>query len=767
MDVFDIYAKLSLNSEGYDEGLDKAHEKAENFGSQLLGTLGNIGTAIGTATVAIVTTATAAVTSIVGQAVESYADYEQLIGGVETLFKDSADIVKDYAVEAYKTAGISANDYMEQATSFSARLIQSLDGDTAKAAELTNQAIIDMADNANKMGSDIQSIQNAYQGFAKANYTMLDNLKLGYGGTKEEMERLLADAEELTGVHYDIEQFDDIIEAIHAVQTELGITGTTAQEASSTISGSLSMLKASWADMLTSIAGGGVGMSEAIANLVESAETFIGNVIPVIEEALYGLGDLIQGIAPIIAERLPELVETLVPMLLDTAMYLVTSLVDALPELIGTIAEALIDILPQLVETAIELLDTLLTTIIPLVLEVGMALILTLGQGIADNIENIMDSIINLMQFVVNIFLENLPMILDVALQIILALAEGLLMNINPLTDMIVQLIGGIVQTIVENIPLLLEMGLKIGLALVEGILLAIPSLLVSIGRFFGIIDEAKDKVTNDGKQMKSNMDTTFDGIVNSANSAVNKVESANRDMSVATKETSDMTRDYSLDVITNTQQASHMATDALTKIHVAFEGMIDYSRQFAEAVSNNIDKVLNKLNELATLEIRPVLDASGIIDACSAIDSAVSRAINSLNNLGNAGGSVGGGFGGGRATGGWTEAGKTYLVGEQGPELLTMTRDMYVHNADETASILGASKVESKSDENESREAGFEQSLANFFMAYLEPMMAEISNNTRIQAEKPQVTNVSIGQKDIRDAYDRQKKADGFSFVR
>lgn len=758
LDVFNIWAKLSLDSKDYDRALHDAADTGQEFATKLIIGLKGAGQAIGSAVSAV----TSAVVDITRSAVDAYSSYQQLVGGVETLFKDASDIVVENASKAFATAGMSANEYMDTVTSFSASLIQStgrgaqqdleeleenlnqqyketkrhwedriaLVKDSSektslkrqmedelemlkkhnkevlaeaeeanmmsvsttesleRAARLADQAIIDMSDNSNKMGTTMASIQNAYQGFAKQNYTMLDNLKLGYGGTKNEMERLLRDAERLAGVKFDISSYADIVEAIHVIQQELGITGTTAEEAAGTISGSMKALQAAWTDLLTSLAGGGVEMNQAIDNLVKTAEAFLENMIPIIERTLYGIGDLIQNIAPIIAERLPELISTLLPMILDTAMYLVSSLVEALPQLVETLATALINIIPQLVEAAVNLIDALLTTVIPLILEVGMALVLALGEGIANNIEQILDSVVQLLQFIVDIFLENLPMILDVGLQIILALVEGLLMNINPLTDMIVQLIGGIVQTIVENIPLLLEMGLKIGLALVEGILLAIPSLIVSIGRFFGIIDKAQDDVSKKGKSMKSDMDITFNGIVTSANEASKKVSSASKDMSVATEQTSKETYDYSRDVIEHTKVASQMATDALTKIKVAFEGMIQHAEKFYNELKVWIDKSIGLLDSLSNFTAYPKVDPSGVESGCRAIVDACNDAIRALNDLSSASGG-GGGFGGGRASGGWMSAGTTYLVGEQGPELVTATSNAFVHNAQETAGIL------------------------------------------------------------------------------
>ena len=212
--------------------------------------------------------ATAGVAALSKAALDSYASYEQLVGGVDTLFKESSATVQQYAAEAYKTAGVSANTYMEQATAFSASLIQALGGDTQAAAQYANQAIMDMSDNANKMGTDIESIQQTYQSLMRGNYAMLDNLKLGYGGTKKEIERLVADAEKLTGQALDPSKFSDIITAIHAVQENLGITGTTALEASTTIEGSLNMAKAAWSNLLTGIADDNADFSGLVDNFV-------------------------------------------------------------------------------------------------------------------------------------------------------------------------------------------------------------------------------------------------------------------------------------------------------------------------------------------------------------------------------------------------------------------------------------------------------------------------------------------------------------------
>ena len=342
--VYELMAKIGLDDKEFNSKLTGAGKTLKTFGATA-GKLAMTGAKIAGAAVGAAATAVAAVTK---QAVEAYGEYEQLVGGVETLFGTSADKVMEYADKAFMTAGLSANEYMSTVTSFSASLLQSLGGDTEKAADYADMAIRDMSDNANKMGTSMDAIQNAYQGFAKQNYTMLDNLKLGYGGTKSEMERLVEDAEKLNSsfkatrdANGDLTlSFGDIVDAIHIVQTEMGITGTTAKEASSTLEGSFNSMKASWQNLLIAF-GSGEGVEEAIGNLVETAKTYVGNLIPVIKTALVGIADFVKEIGPIIIEELPGLIQELLPELLNAAIALVGAFVEALPGILTAIWDSI------------------------------------------------------------------------------------------------------------------------------------------------------------------------------------------------------------------------------------------------------------------------------------------------------------------------------------------------------------------------------------------------------------------------------------------
>jgi len=273
-----------------------------------------IGNLMSSAITGVVTKGVEAIGQAVSDTFWNYADYEQLVGGVETLFKDAGSTVMDNAKQAFATAGLSANEYMENVTSFSASLISSLDGDTVKAAEIADKAMVDMSDNANKMGTDMEAITNAYQGFSKQNYTMLDNLKLGYGGTKQEMERLLADASKIAGVEFNIDSYADVIEAIHVMQESMGITGTTMEEGATTISGSINMLEGAWANFLTALGDGGqtMDLSQVTSDLIASLGAVADNVLPAIGRIASSVVTQLPGIVANALSGVPEQIKGVV-----------------------------------------------------------------------------------------------------------------------------------------------------------------------------------------------------------------------------------------------------------------------------------------------------------------------------------------------------------------------------------------------------------------------------------------------------------------------
>lgn len=353
MDLMTLRARLLFDSSEFDDGMEQAQRSASTFGDVLKANLVTKGVELATKGIAKLTETTIGFTR---SAIEGYAEYEQLAGGIETMFEDLNWDIYQNADNAFKTAGLSANEYMDTIMGFSASLTSSLkaqQGNISEAAERADQIIIDMSDNANKMGTSMEMIQNAYSGFAKANYTMLDNLKLGYGGTKEEMERLLEDAEKISGKHYDITYFSDIAEAIHVIQEDMDIAGTTAKEANETIAGSLASLRSAWSNLLTGLARDDADLDSLINNVVDSAEIAFNNIMPVAEKALDGITKLIDKIAPIIEEKLPPLVEKVLPAIMKAGSAIFGAVLPAIPKaasaIISTLFNAMVEEAPAMI----------------------------------------------------------------------------------------------------------------------------------------------------------------------------------------------------------------------------------------------------------------------------------------------------------------------------------------------------------------------------------------------------------------------------------
>ena len=335
-----IIIDTSIDSSG-------AEKDIKSLTSKLGGIAGTAAKTLAKVSAVMVTATAGAIGVLTKLSVEQYAEYEQLTGGVETLFKNSSDKVMEYANNAYQSAGMSANEYMSTITGFAASLLQGLGGDTEKAAQIGNMAVTDMSDNANKMGTAIERIQDAYQGFAKQNYTMLDNLKLGYGGTKTEMERLLADAQKISGVKYDISNFNDVIEAIHVIQEQMGITGTTSLEAASTIEGSLNMTKSAWTNLLTGMADSNADFDVLVQNLVNSLGSLGENLLPRIKIAIEGIGELIRTLLPKVLDEIPEMMASLFP---ESMQEDIKTIFEGIVEAIKTTVDFAMQWIPKITE---------------------------------------------------------------------------------------------------------------------------------------------------------------------------------------------------------------------------------------------------------------------------------------------------------------------------------------------------------------------------------------------------------------------------------
>lgn len=472
-------------------------------------------TALKGATVAIGST-TVALAGLGVASVNSYADLEQNVGGIETLFKGSADKVIKNAENAYKTAGMSANQYMETVTSFSASLLQSLGGDTEKAADVADMALTDMSDNANKMGTSMELIQNAYQGFAKQNYTMLDNLKLGYGGTQEEMKRLLADAEKLTGVKYDISNLSDVYNAIHAIQENLGITGTTAKEAASTITGSVASMKASFDNFLNG--------SGTIDQVVETGITSIQNIINAVGQLLPQLIQSIAGATP----QITDAINQIFPQILDLIMNNAPTILSSIGQILMSLSTTLLNYMPQILQLAMQLIQNFINGIVsmlPQIIQMGITLITQLITGIAQMLPDLIPQAVNAVITLVEGLLDNIDQLVDAGIQLIIGLAEGLINAIPQLIDKIPTIIEKLLNAIINNLPKLVEMGIQLVVKLAVGLVQAIPQLISKIPQLISAVINALTKlpgmVIDIGKNLVSGI---WEGISNMANWLWNKI---------------------------------------------------------------------------------------------------------------------------------------------------------------------------------------------------------------------------------------------------
>ena len=512
---------MNLNASGFARGIksvissvknmNESMKDATNSASKMSSVMKGIGSSaikVGKGLAVAGAAAATAVTALVSKSVGAFADYEQLTGGVETLFGAGGRSVEEYAQsvgksvsdiqgkydslmsaqnavlenanKAYMTAGMSANEYMDTVTGFSASLISSLGGDTNKAADYANSALVDMSDNANKMGTDMESIKNAYKGFAKQNYTMLDNLKLGYGGTQEEMKRLLSDAEKLTGQRYDISSFADITQAIHAIQTQMDITGTTAKEASTTISGSWGSLKAAFQNVLVGLTTGGDMFDQSLDALINTAVTFGQNIIPAIKGALSGVGYLIEGLAPVIGETIPPLINDLAPTLANSAVSLISSLVNGLTQNATQFSECLSNMIIVAVAG--------ISTVVPQLLDAASKIVSNLMQGLTNSMPQIVNGAVTLIEGLVNGLVNNIPLLIMGAVQLVASLANGLIANLPRIIDAGVNLITGIVSASYSMMPQIIQNGMQLVVNLAVGLVRAIPQLIAALPRITGAI---------------------------------------------------------------------------------------------------------------------------------------------------------------------------------------------------------------------------------------------------------------------------------------
>ena len=523
MELFKLMGTIAI--EGADKAkreIDEVNDSAGETSSKLSNTLGSIGNtalAIGKTVAVGVGVAGTAIVGITKQAVDAFGEYEQLVGGVETLYGDSAKTVLEYANNAYKTAGLSANAYMQTITSFTASLLQGLDGDTAKTAQVADMAIQDMADNANKMGISMEMIQNAYQGISKQNYTMLDNLKLGYGGTKGEMERLLAEAEKLPsalGRTFDINNLSDVYTAIHLIQEDLGITGTTAKEAGDTIQGSMSAVSASWQNVLIGLANENANLDELIQTLIDNLVAMLGNMLPTIETVFKKIPSLITGIAPLLG----QLILDLAPSLLQSITTLITNLASSIPNVLGQFG----NLFSQIINT--------IQTNIPVFVDKAREMMGQFGEKIKENLPTVISKALDMLLGFSQVVIENVPMLVAGGMDMIKNIVQGIINSLPTLIQKASQIIINFANTISASMTTIFAKGVEIIWNIIKGIIGAIPDLIANFPKVIeaifavwnainwlnlgkNLINGIGNGIKNVAGTFKTNVKTTFENIVN------------------------------------------------------------------------------------------------------------------------------------------------------------------------------------------------------------------------------------------------------------
>lgn len=597
LELFKLFGIIGLKGvEETKKGIKDTTNTAKEESSKIekaVNKTGEIASKVGKAAIVGATAAATAIGTITKFVIQHYAEYEQLVGGVETLFGAQGMSLKKYAKSigetvgqakgkydqliqaqtevmnhakvAYKTAGMSANDYMNTITSFAAALKQSTANET-EAAKVANQTVIDMADNVNKMGTNMEDIQNAYQGFSKQNYTMLDNLKLGYGGTKSEMERLLQDAEKLTGVHYDMNNLSDVYNAIHEIQKNLGITGTTAKEAMKTIDGAMKMTKASWDNLLTGLADPKQAVGPLISEFAKSLGILAKNVTPKIKEVFNALPNALIQITP----QLMNMIIDLAPSLILAAINLVAGLIGALPGILGPIFSELTDIFnkipqflkgnanivdgflksidsgkPSIAAKGIEMIMALINAIInslPIIIQIGAKIIDSLGSSISSNMPSFLSRFLDILIQLSQVILTNLPILVGVGMKLIFSLVQGLMSSLPTLISKVPTIIANLADAFSNSAQTIFVWGVKIIAEIIKGLVMSIPSLIANIPKIIyaifavwnainwrnlgkGLINGIKKGITSMGDSLTSSAKNLFESLKNNVSNIFNNIK--------------------------------------------------------------------------------------------------------------------------------------------------------------------------------------------------------------------------------------------------
>lgn len=610
MNLADLILRLRVEGrQQANQEIDETTQHAQNAsekGNGALSKLGGVVVKVGTMCAKGVALCASGISTITGFAVNAYGEYEQLVGGVETLFGAQGMSIEQYAQsvgktvsevqgkyaslikaqdnvmenahQAYIKQGMSANNYMKTVTTFSASLLQGLQGDTVEASKVADMAVTDMADNANKMGTSMESIQNAYQGFSKQNYTMLDNLKLGYGGTKSEMERLLADAEKLTGVKYDINNLADVYNAIHAIQNNLGITGTTAKEAMGTIQGAMNMTKASWENLMIGLSDGKQNINELANQFGTSFNTLVDNVFPRIQQAF---------------QTIPQVMTLIIPQLLSTIINLLPTLLSSVGQLISGIAQALPSLATSLfgaVKTIFTMIVNTFTSGAPKFMESAKQMVLNMCKGIEQNLPNIISSALDMLLNFSQAVLDYAPQLVSMGMDLLVSLAKGIADAIPTLIAKVPTIISNLANAFSNSASTILFKGIEIIIELGKGLIQAIPTLIANIPQIIKAIFDVWNAVNwwNLGKSLISGISKGITSLGGNLKSTVNKIFTNIEDF---IKNSLTKTKDGAVNVFRNMGQLlKNIATGIWNAIKSIFTSM-----------SGGISGIFNGIKNLAS----------------------------------------------------------------------------------------------------------------------------------------------------------------------
>ena len=713
-DVGDITAKLTLDTQGFSEGVSGIQGMAEKLASGVGGALGSVASAVG----AGVAAAAAAVGKLVTDSVTSFGQFEQLVGGAQKIFDqmDFSQIAAD-ASNAWMTMNLSANQYLEMINQIGATLASTM-GDQAgyEAAKAGMQAIADYASGTGRSVDELSQkfalitrSAASYQSIADQFSGILPQTSNSFLEQAQAAGLLSTSYEKLTDVPL-AEYQQAVITMLTQGVDALSLTGNAAAESTSTITGSINALKAAWANLVTGLADSSADLGALFSNVASQAEIAFQQILPAVSTALNGLGQLIADVAPLIAAEIPNLLSTVAPMLLEAAVSIVDTLIAALPGLVNSITNSVIAIIPQFVSALISTLDALITSVIPAVLEVAIALVLALGQGIAENANQIIGGLLTLVDVIVNTIVANLPAILEVGLQIVVALVTALVENEGLLIGAIADLVVGLTTAVIQSAPAFIEAGVKIVVAIATGILTAIPRLIGALGQALGIVDGATRSVgtsltgmVSDVGAASTSIDATLGATVSSVNAHSSNINSiGNRTVSIAQANTASIESSAA-----SAERAFSVAYEEAVRTSEGFKKSVDDTNEWVKETTVKIydgnGEVVDSF-ETTTMTIKSEVDTlNGISkqgqeyiksamesisdsadNAADNVDNAVDRMNSSLGRL--SGGSIDISA---RAGGGPVQAGVPYMTGEEGRELFVPRTDGYILNHDDTEDFL------------------------------------------------------------------------------